>query len=315
MTIGVDLGGTNIAVGLVDEAGNILRRAKAKTLPERGPKAVTDDIAALCRAVMADGGPVEVRSVGIGTPGSIDRERGMVVHAYNLGFDHLPLGPMLEAALPGIPVRVENDANAAALGEAFRGGARDYASSILVTLGTGIGGGIVMDGKLLTGHNGAAGEIGHHVIVFDGHPCTCGMRGCWEAYASATGLIRQTAEAMDAAPDSAMHAISAAAGKVSGRTAFEAARAGDAAGRAVVERYLDYLAAGLINLINILQPEAVCIGGGVAGEGRPFLEAVRGRVKRGVFRSEQGETEVVLAELGNDAGLIGAALVGRAGPY
>jgi glucokinase len=307
MTIGVDLGGTNIVVGLVDEAGHILEKARSKTLPERGPQVVAVEIAALCRHVMDAGGVESIRGVGVGTPGSVDREQGLVVHAYNLGFDHVPLRSMLEIALPGIPIKLENDANAAALGEARCGGSKDYASNVLVTLGTGIGGGVVIDGRLLTGRNGAAGEIGHHVIVTDGYPCTCGRRGCWEAYASGTALIRQTMKAMHHAPDSAMHALAAASGKVNGRTSFDAARKGDQAGIAVVEKYLDYLSLGITNLVNILQPDAICVGGGLSGEGQPFLEAIQERVRQGSFKSNQGETAIVLAQLGNDAGLIGAA--------
>ena len=306
MTIGVDLGGTNIVVGCADSGGHILHKEKARTQPERGPKAVVETIADLCRRVMDATGLSEIRGIGVGTPGSIDRENGLVVHAYNLGFDHVPLRAMLSSALGGVPVVLENDANAAALGEARHGGAKGYRSSVCVTLGTGIGGGILLDGKLLTGCNGAAGEIGHQVIAIDGHPCTCGLRGCWEAYASATALIRQTREAMEREPDSAMRAIAQASGEVTGRTAFDAARAGDAAGLAVTERYMDYLALGLTNLVNILQPDAICIGGGVAGEGKSFLEALQARVRRDMFKSNQGETILVLAQLGNDAGLIGA---------
>lgn len=312
MFIGVDLGGTNIAAGLTDESGVILRRACVKTLSERGPEAVAKDIADICLNLCEQSGTdiSAVRWVGIGSPGAVDSAVGRVLNAYNLGFADVPLADMVRAHLPDTKIHLENDANAAALGETAAGGAKGYASSVCVTLGTGIGGGIIIDGKIYTGFNGGAGEIGHHVIVADGVPCKCGRKGCWEQYASATGLIRLTKKTMDSAPESLMWRLSREHGKVGGRTAFDAMRAGDAAGRAVVDEYLNYVAIGITNIIDILQPEAVCIGGGIAGEGQPFLDALSPLVYGGVFKAGDKATALRLATLGNDAGIIGAGFLG-----
>lgn len=323
MIVGVDLGGTNIAAGLLDGAGmsgvgtsgvgTLRRKASVKTFPERGPEAVVADIAALCRQLLKEEGlPASaLERIGIGSPGSVDRQTGTVVFASNLGFRHVPLRAMLQSHWPGVDVYLENDANAAALAEALAGGAKGRSSSVCVTLGTGVGGGIVLDGKLLTGFNGAAGEVGHHIVEAGGLPCTCGSRGCWEVYASASGLIRMTREAVEREPDSRLADIARKRATVDGRTAFDAAKEGDPAGKAVVDRYLLYVALGLVNLINILQPEVICIGGGVAHEGKSLLDALKPLVQERVFQSDQAGTELVLATLGNDAGIIGAALLDR----
>jgi glucokinase len=210
------------------------------------------------------------------------------------------------------PLFLSNDANAAALGEAFAGAGKDYDSMVMVTLGTGIGGGVIINRRIFEGFNGMAGEVGHTVIALDGWPCHCGRKGCWEVYASATGLVRMTCEAMERHPESLLHAcLSGNPPHVSGRTAFLAARQGDAAAKQVVDRYLYCLAAGLVNVISSFQPEAVCLGGGVSHEGDPLLVPLRALVEEQSFCRYVPQTIVRLAELGNDAGLIGAALLGR----
>lgn len=316
MVIGVDLGGTNIAAGLLGEpdkhgTGKLLRKASVKTLPERGAEAVVADIAALCRRLLKDEGlPASALThIGIGSPGSVIRETGTVFYASNLGFRQVPLRAMLGTYWPGVQVLLENDANAAALAEASVGGAKDRSSCVCVTLGTGVGGGIVLSGKLLTGFNGAAGEVGHHIVEANGHLCKCGMQGCWEAYASATGLVRMTREAVEKEPGSGLSELARERGAIDGRTAFDAAKSGDPAAQAVVDRYLLYVALGLVNLINILQPEAICIGGGIANEGPSLLDALRPLVAERVFQTDGTGTELVLATLGNDAGIIGAGLL------
>ena len=209
-------------------------------------------------------------------------------------------------------VYVDNDANCAALGEAQAGsghGAKDF---IAVTLGTGVGSGVIINGKIVAGVNNAGGECGHSVIVVDGEPCTCGRKGCWEAYASATALINQTKAAMEKYPDSVMHElVKANGGKVDGRTAFDAMRRGDIAGIKVVDAYVKYVACGLINLVNIFQPETICIGGGICNEGETLLRPLRRYIdseRYSVYSKIQ--SKIVKAELGNDAGIIGAALLG-----
>ena len=218
---------------------------------------------------------------------------------------------MIRERLGDIPVYVDNDANCAALGEAYAGcgnGAKDF---VAVTLGTGVGSGIIVDGKIVSGVNFAGGECGHMVIMVDGEACTCGRYGCWEAYASATALIRQTRAAMEANPNSVMHELAKKEGKVSGRTAFDAMRMGDIAGINVVNNYIKYVACGLINIVNALQPEIICVGGGICNEGETLMKPLRRFVQAERYSIHSKiQTKILKAELGNDAGVIGAALLG-----
>lgn len=212
------------------------------------------------------------------------------------------------------PVFVENDANAAAYGEFVAGAAKGANNAVCITLGTGVGGGIVIDGKIYAGSNFAGAEIGHTVISVDGPQCTCGRKGCFEVFSSATGLIRMTKESMAQNPDSSMHKLVAErGGKVSARIAFDAMRLGDAAAKAVVDDFIKYLAAGITNTINIFQPDILCIGGGVCNEGDALLLPVKELVAKEVYtRNSKQNTEIVIAKLGNDAGIIGAAFLGNA---
>ena len=310
--IGVDLGGTNIAVGIVGEDLKLVKKASVPTVADQ-PETIVSDMAALCRRLLDENGISidEVAYVGIATPGIVDREAGEIVYANNIPFRHFPMASKLQALLPVPAVYLENDANAAALGEAKAGAARGAKNVIMVTLGTGVGGGIVIDGKVYMGSNCAAGELGHVVIEKNGRPCSCGRAGCWEAYSSATGLIKMTREKMDKHPESAMHAWAEKEGKVSGRTAFDSMRAGDAAAKEVVDEYVSYLACGIGNMINIFQPEAIVLGGGVSNERENLLALLRPLMPLesyggGIVRTP----ELCIADLGNDAGIIGAACLG-----
>jgi glucokinase len=307
MRIGIDLGGTNIAAGLIDDNNAIIAKDSLKT-----PMDVEGIVAAmegLTHSLCRDGGlPLsDIKGVGIGFPGSIDASRGMVVYANNLHMENVPMAALLSQKLGGLPVRIGNDANAAALGEFSV--IKDGGSMLLVTFGTGVGGGLILDGRIYDGFNGMAGELGHMVIVKDGEPCTCGRNGCWEAYASATGLIRITKDVMGHRPDSLLHGIAKERGKVSGRNAFIAAKQGDPGGKEAVECYLSYVAIGMANLINILQPAIVCLGGGVANEGPGLLEQLRPLLSPELYKVGERTTRLRLAKLGNDAGIIGAALL------
>lgn len=211
------------------------------------------------------------------------------------------------------PVFIENDANAAAYGEYVAGAAKGAKNAVCITLGTGVGGGIIVDGKIYAGSNFAGAEIGHTVIEVDGAQCSCGRKGCFEAYSSATGLIRMSKEAMAQFPDSIMNKMAEEKGKVTARTSFDAMRAGDKPAKDVVDKYIKYLAAGITNTINIFQPDVLCIGGGVCNEGDPLLLPVKALVEKEDFASNSAKrTEIVIAKLGNDAGIIGAAFLGRA---
>jgi len=312
MYIGVDIGGTNLVAGLVNESCQIIERAKTPANPERSAEVVFQDVVRLCHDVTAKAGisMKDIKSVGIGAPGSVDAENGIFLFAGNLPFRNTPVVEMLRKYID-CPIYVGNDANAAALGEVYAGAAKDCNSALLITLGTGIGGGIIINRKIYSGFNGGGGEIGHTVIEVDGWSCTCGRNGCWEAYSSATGLIRMTKEAMEADKGSLLHEASKENGKISGRAAFAMARRGDESAKAVVDKYIKYLAAGLANMINILQPEMVCIGGGVCNEGdyllRPLIELTR--VEE--FKGFDKKAHIRVAELGNDAGIIGAAMLGK----
>lgn len=313
-TIGIDLGGTNIVAAVVDENYKILAKAKTPTAMPRSAEEIFDDIAKVSREAMGAAGVTidDISSIGLGTPGTVNSD-GVIEFANNLGFDHVPAKEMLIERLGDKPVYIANDANCAALGEAYAGcgnGAKDF---LAVTLGTGVGSGVIVDGKLVTGVNNAGGECGHMVIVVDGEPCTCGRRGCWEAYASATALINQTKSAMEEHPDSIMHQLAAEEGKVSGRTAFDAMRHGDIAGIKVVDKYISYVACGLINLVNAFQPEVICVGGGICNEGETLLRPLRRYVEAERYSVySKIQTKIMKAELGNDAGIIGAAILEKA---
>ena len=314
-TIGIDLGGTNIVASVVDDDYNIIGTSKTPTNSPRSADEIFDDIADVCEeAVKAAGLTMEdIDSVGMGTPGTVNRD-GVIEFANNLAFNNVPARTMLAKRInkPEEKVFIENDANCAALGEAYAGcgnGAKDF---VAVTLGTGVGSGVIIGGKIVNGVNYAGGECGHMVIVVDGEQCSCGRKGCWEAYASATALIRQTKKAMEEYPDSLMHKLAKEEGKVSGRTAFDAMRLGDIAGIKVVDDYIKYVACGLINIVNALQPEIICIGGGICNEGETLMKPLRRFVQSERYSIHSKiQTKIVKAELGNDAGVIGAALLGK----
>ncbi|MBQ7038411.1 MAG: ROK family protein [Clostridia bacterium] len=313
VTIGIDLGGTNIVAGVVDKEYRILAHAKCKTKAQRPATEILDDMARVSREAVEKAGLTmdDVEYVGIGAPGTCNAETGQVEYANNLPFNNVPLKNMMHERL-GKPIYLENDANAAAWGEVKAGAAKGAASCVCVTLGTGVGGGIVIDGKIYTGFNYAGAEIGHTVIVKDGAPCTCGRKGCWEAYASATALVEQTRAAMKEHPDSIMWELAGSLERANGLTAFDAMRAGDAAGKAVVDAYIDYVAAGVINMINIFQPEVICIGGGVSKEGETLLAPMREKIERERYsRYSARQSKLCVATLGNDAGVIGAACLGE----
>ncbi len=307
--IGIDLGGTNVAAGLVDDKGVLLSQGSVPC--PRGAEAIADAIAEAARLVAGKAGVpmAEVASVGLAVPGTFDPNTGMIFRCVNLGLENVPLGPMLRDRL-GLPVVLENDANAAALGEFVAGAGKGYSSLVAVTLGTGIGGGAVLDGKLFTGFNGAALEIGHTVIRRNGRQCNCGRRGCWETYASATGLIRSTWEAMTSYPACGLWRFASSPEEVTGKTPFDAAKAGDSVAQAVVDEYITDLACGIANIINTLQPEVLCVSGGVSKQGESLLEPVRAILDREeIARNMARRTKVCLAQLGSEAGTVGAAMV------
>ena len=315
--VGIDLGGTNIVAGVVDEKYNIIAKASTKTNCPRPEKEIAEDMAKMAVEAVknADLTLDDIEWIGIGTPGIANSSTGIIEYSNNLGFKDTPMVKYITEFIgrKDTPVFIENDANAAAYGEYVAGAAKGAKNAVCITLGTGVGGGIIIDGKIYAGSNFAGAEIGHTVIEVDGAQCSCGRKGCFEAYSSATGLIRMSKEAMEQFPESIMNKMAAEKGKVTARTSFDAMRAGDKAAKDVVDKYIKYLAAGITNTINIFQPDVLCIGGGVCNEGDPLLLPVKELVKKEVYtRNSPKNCDIVIAKLGNDAGIIGAAFLGRA---
>ena len=307
---GIDLGGTNIAVGVVSSEHQIIGKASIPTGVPDTAEHIADRMAMAARMAAEDAGISldEIETVGIGSPGSVDPHKGIVQNAFNLGFVGVPLRQLLGERLHK-PVYLENDANAAAYGEVMAGAAKGYRNVVVITLGTGVGGGILVDGRLITGVSYCGGELGHMGMVYDGEPCTCGRRGCVEAYCSATALIRQTKRKMLEHRESLMWQLCGGdIDKVNGRTSFDAMRQKDAAAVQVVEQYISYLGFAVCSIINLLQPEILLIGGGISKEGDVLLNPIREIMRRETFCKEpERNTILAAATLGNSAGIIGAA--------
>lgn len=310
--IGIDLGGTNISAGLVNEKGEILLRDSRLTLKERGYEAIVKDMASICADFIKkmNINVEDVHSIGIGSPGVPDTEAGILLYSNNLNFRNVPLRDELKKYFD-LPVFIENDANCAAFGESISGAAADYTDSITVTLGTGIGSGIIINGSIFNGSFYGGGEVGHMVIKADGETCTCGRKGCWEAYASATALIRETRIAAAKYPNSEIFSLVNGDIKlIDAKVPFDAAEKGDEIAAEIINNYIRYLAVGITNLINIFQPHAIVIGGGVCAQGNKIIEPltkyVKSRVYGGILK-----TKIVTAKLGNDAGIVGAAFLSK----
>ncbi len=315
--IGIDLGGTNIAVGLVDESYSIIAKGSVPTGAEREGKLVIKDMAELCAKLVKEAGLTvdDIEYAGIASPGTVNPETGIIEYANNLNFKDFPIADILKSYFPVKKVHIENDANAAAKGEAVAGAAKGIKDVIMITLGTGVGGGIIIDGKIYSGFNFAGGELGHTVIEHNGRPCSCGRHGCWEAYSSATGLINMTKEKLDECKaqgrETVMFKMVENDGKVSGKTAFAAMKQGDAAGAEVVDMYVSYLACGISNMINIFMPEVLVIGGGVCNEKEYLLNPLNAKVSGETYgQRKEKVTQIKTAERGNEAGSIGAAVLG-----
>lgn len=310
---GVDLGGTNIKVALVDENYRIVTEGTRPTNLPRTPESVCDDIAGILGELLEQNNltPQQLEGVGVACPGTVDNTTGVVRYSNNLDWHQFNMREYMFSKT-GFSIALGNDANVAALGEALAGSAKGAESAVIITLGTGVGSGVVLDGKILTGFNGAATEIGHMVIEKGGELCTCGRRGCLECYGSATALIRMTKKAIQEHPDSLMAKMAAEKGKISGRTSFDAMRAGDTAAAAVVDEYISYLATGIANIINIFMPEIISLSGGISNEKENLLVPLREKVYSQIFGGTgAGKTLIETCTLGYKAGLIGAAMLAK----
>ena len=316
--IGVDLGGTNIAAGIVNSEFQIVKKGSVPTnVAGRTAEEIIKDMGALCDSLVKDAGLTfdDIEYVGIASPGAIDPVRGVVNYANNLPFSRFPIADTLKKFIPVKKVLVENDANAAAKGEAVAGAAKGVGDVVMITLGTGVGGGIIIDHKVYSGFNYAGAEPGHIVIEYNGRQCSCGRKGCWEAYSSATGLINMTKEKLAECEAKGIPTLMTdfvkEEGKVSGKTAFAAMKKGDAPAKEVVDMYIGYLGCGLSNIINIFQPEILVIGGGICNEKHYLTDPLEKIIKEETYGNEAIKpTTLKIAELGNDAGIIGAAVLG-----
>lgn len=313
--LGVDIGGTNIVVGVVDENYKIIEKLSFKTAIPRSEESICDDIANTCFEVVknAEISMDDVYSIGIGAPGSANPKTGVVEYCANLLFDNWNLVDMIQKRT-NKKVFIENDANAAAFAEYIAGAAKGAKNAVAVTLGTGIGGGIIIDGKLYSGSNYCGAEIGHMVIEHGGTECSCGRKGCFEKYASTKALVRMSKDMLlehDCEKTSLMWSlIENDIEKMSGKTAFIAARKGDILAKEILSKYFDYLACGLANIINIFQPDILCIGGGISKEGDYLLNPLIEKIEKERYsRYSEKQTKICIAALGNDAGIIGAALL------
>ena len=313
LRLGVDVGGTFIKAGVVDENYNILHKISVPTGGDAVYQKLVENIAHAAELAAREAGVDinEIASVGIGIPGLLNPKTGVVVLAPNLsgegGWRNVPFLETIQKLLP-VPVYVGNDANCAVVGETLAGAAKGNENVVMLTLGTGVGGGVITDGKLFVGGRGLGAELGHMVLQMEGAPCACGLNGCLEAYCSVTALIKQTRRAMELDLHSAMHEYAKEAGLVDGRTAFECSKKGDKAAMFVVENYCRYLANGIGSLVTTFRPDVVLIGGGLSNQREYLMDKLNALLPRYVFASDViGVPPILRATLGNDAGTIVAA--------
>ena len=307
--IGVDVGGMSIKGGLVSKDGKIVARYTVPTNVYNKDYSISEDIRKVVEGTMAEGGVTiaDVEGIGIGQPGAVDSVRGVIRYSNNIALENVPVVDELKKFFD-VPIKINNDANCAALGEQVFGAGKGYNDVVFVTLGTGVGGGFIINGKLFEGRECAGAEPGHMVIVAGGERCNCGRKGCWEAYASVSALIRQTKAAMEKNPSSLMHEEAAKEGKVSGMTAFVAAKRGDEAAQKVVDKYIEYVGEGLINLANIFRPDVILLGGAISKERDRLTVPLQKMMDEQSFGAKfNPRVEVKIASLQNDAGILGAA--------
>lgn len=313
--IGIDLGGTNIAAGVVSEVGTLLNKCSIPTGAKRPKEEIVADMARAATLCLEGTGLSlsDITALGVGVPGAVDDAAGMVLRTTNLDWYQLPLAKLL-GEMTGLPVRLGNDADCAALGEVMAGSASDFDSAVMITIGTGVGGGLICNKKVFAGWTGGGTEPGHIPMVFGGEPCGCGNKGCFESYASATALIRQTREAMQKDPGSKLWSVTDSLEAVNAKTPFDAAELGDETAQAVLDQFEEYLACGIGGIVNLVRPQVIIIGGGVSAQDEVLLAPLREKLKKYCYASEFiPMPRVVKASLGNDAGIIGAALLGLEG--
>lgn len=309
--IGIDLGGTNIAAGIVDENGTIIKKESIPTDISGGYKKIVKDMAELSLELTKKTGFSidDIKGVGIGTPGSVDCRSKTVLRSGNLKMEDAPIGEEFQKYW-NIPVELENDASAAAYGE-YVVNADNPKVFVAVTLGTGIGGGVIIDGEIFRGGSGKGTELGHILMVRDGIDCACGRKGCWERYASATALMQQIKDAITVNKGTLMEKLVKERGGIDGKIAFDAADMGDAVAKAVVKKYISYVADGILDIIYIFRPDKVVIGGGVSNSGKKLTNPLLEILSNNIFHMRDEFTKIETAKLKNDAGIVGAAMLAR----
>lgn len=310
--IGVDLGGTNIVVGLIDECGKIIKSISRATVKERGVELIFDDIFNMCNELIHefDLNESTLGGIGIGIPGTIDDKNRVIIYSNNIKIDNFNVREYAKGKID-FTVRMANDADCAALGEVVAGSAKGCSDAIIVTLGTGVGGGIIINKEIFSGFYPGGAEVGHHIIEVNGRQCSCGNNGCFEAYSSATALILSAKNKAEENKDSLLYKlVDGDMNKMNAKIPFDADQAGDEAGHEVIEEYLDYLAVGIANLINIFKPEVILLGGGICKQGENLTGPLKSRINDLAYAGDL-RTEIKIASLGNDAGLIGAAMLNK----
>lgn len=312
--IGIDLGGTSVKYGIVDENNTIIEHHSIPTLANRSFEVIVKDIADATLDVLKKANLTldDVEYIGMGVPSSVNPINNQIVFANNLNWRDVDIITEFNKTIDK-KVYIANDADCAAYGEVVAGAAQDTDNAIMLTLGTGVGGGMIIDGKIYLGGNGFGCEFGHAILKMGGELCTCGRHGCVEAYASVTALIRDTKKALEENPDSLMHEmIGNDYSKIEGRTCFDAAEKNDPTAIKVVNQYIEYLAESVASIINALRPKTVILGGGVSNQKEKLLEPLIKRLNELVYGVEYiGLPNIVIAKLGNDAGIIGAAMLGK----
>ncbi|WP_069648932.1 ROK family protein [Caloranaerobacter ferrireducens] len=312
MYIGVDIGGTAIKIGLVDNEGNIVYKKQIDTKAKRGYLEIEKDIIGLIKSLIniAQDKGNKIKSIGIGVPGVADLEGNKVIYCPNLGWTNVPLGENLKKELK-LPIYIENDATVAGIAESIKGITKGYKNSIFITLGTGVGGGIILGGKVYSGAHGIGSEIGHMIVGENFYDCNCGNNGCLETFSSATAIIKYAKKLIkeEKYETALLKKVNNDLMKLNSKMIFDSAKEGDQLANKVVDRMVRYLGIGIANLINILDPDVIAIGGGVSKAGDFLLEKVKKEVSKYVLYKEAKHAEIFLAELGNDAGIIGAALL------
>jgi len=311
--IGVDLGGTKIAAGLVTEEGDIIYQKDIPTLVGRPYQEILKDMADLILKVIHESNHTieEIHSIGIGSPGIADTRNGEIIFANNLYWHHVPVRTEIQKYI-NKPIWVDNDANVAGLAEYVAGACKGADNSIVLTLGTGVGGGIIINGQVYKGSHNVGSELGHMIIQVDGLPCTCGNKGCLERYASATALIREGKLAANKNPSSLIYTkVNGNIEQITAKTVIDSAKERDTVAGVVFNQYIHYLSMGIITIINSFDPEVIALGGGISGAGQFLLDAIRQKVQESIFYKDQPYARIELAQLGNNAGIIGAAMLGR----